>query len=115
MMTRMNTQMAKAKNASNFLWLILVSTGLLYSCNNSRASSDESTVVYTIKGVTIVLTDNGNLKSQLAFNTVAEEDFDMEFTTAGTDKAIPTAYAEVAPPFAGRVLKSNIRLGQKVD
>src|SRR5690606_37556679 len=58
---------------------------------------------------------NGNLKSQLAFNTVAEEDFVMEFTTAGTVKAIPTAYAEVAPPFAGRVLKSYIRLGQKVD
>ena len=114
-MTRMNTQMAKAKNASNFLWLILVSTGLLYSCNNSRESSDESTVRYTIKGDTIVLADNGNLKSQLAFNTVAEEDFVMEFTTAGTVKAIPTAYAEVAPPFAGRVLKSYIRLGQKVD
>lgn len=114
-MTRMNTQMAKAKNASNFLWLILISTGLLYSCNNSRESSDESTVGYTIKGDTIVLADNGNLKSQLAFNTVAEEDFVMEFTTAGTVKAIPTAYAEVAPPFAGRVLKSYIRLGQKVD
>lgn len=36
-------------------------------------------------------------------------------TTAGTVKAIPNFYAEIAPPFAGRVLKSHVRLGQKVQ
>lgn len=109
----MNTQMAKAKNANYLLGLLLV--GLLYSCSDSREGSRESTVGYTIKGDTIVLADNGNLKSQLTLDTVAEQDFVMEFTTAGTVRAIPTAYAEIAPPFAGRVLKSYVRLGQKVD
>jgi len=38
----------------------------------------------------------------------------MEFSTSGVVKAIPTNYAEIASPFAGRITKSFVRLGQKV-
>lgn len=108
--------MAEAKNANYLVWLTLVSIGLLYSCSNSsERNNTEQVTGYTIKGDTIMLADNANLKSQLDFATVVEQDILMELTTAGTVRAIPTAYAEIAPPFAGRVLKSYVRLGQKVN
>lgn len=112
----MTTQMAKAKYAKYLVWLTLVSIGLLYSCSNSsERNNTEQVTGYTIKGDTIMLADNANLKSQLDFTTVVEQDFLMELTTAGTVRTIPTAYAEIAPPFAGRILKSYVRLGQKVN
>lgn len=37
-----------------------------------------------------------------------------EVEAAGTVKPIPTQYAYIAPPFAGRVVKSHIKLGQTV-
>lgn len=115
-MNRMTTQMAKAKNANYLLWSTLISIGLLYSCSNSSESNNTEQVTgYTIKGDTIRFADNAKLKSQLDFATVVEQDILMELTTAGTVRAIPTAYAEIAPPFAGRVLKSYVRLGQKVN
>ncbi|MCS6833212.1 MAG: efflux RND transporter periplasmic adaptor subunit [Flammeovirgaceae bacterium] len=43
------------------------------------------------------------------------EDFRMEIVTAGTVKAIPHLYAEIAPPFSGRVTNVHLRLGMKTQ
>lgn len=97
-----------------FLLLTTMSSYLFYSCNNAKEDSRENTPNYTIKGDTVVLTKNSNIISSLKFSTIAEQNFRREMTTAGTVRTIPNAYAEIAPPFAGRVLKSYVKLGQKV-
>ncbi|PZP44090.1 efflux RND transporter periplasmic adaptor subunit [Pedobacter chinensis] len=110
------TQTNKVRsNITALLLLAVTSSFLLHSCGNSKEEDHGHTAGYTIKGDTVVLTENSNIKSKLNFSTVAEQDFVMELTTAGIVRAIPTAYAEIAPPFAGRVLKSYVRLGQKVN
>ncbi|NAW51093.1 efflux RND transporter periplasmic adaptor subunit [Elizabethkingia argentiflava] len=99
-----------------FLLLLSVAIScLLYSCNDSKKNKEEFSDGYTLKGDTIVLAGNSNIKPRLNFSTISEQYFVMELTTAGIVRAIPTAYAEIAPPFAGRVLKSYVRLGQKVQ
>lgn len=97
-----------------FLLLTAISLYLLYSCSNAKEDSSENTTGYAIKGDTVVLTKNSNIISSLKFSTIAEQNFRGEMTTAGTVRTIPNAYAEIAPPFAGRVLKSYVKLGQKV-
>jgi cobalt-zinc-cadmium efflux system membrane fusion protein len=54
------------------------------------------------------------LLKHIKTETVTETDFQAVFKTAGTVRAVPSRYAEVAPPFAGRVLKSYVQLGQRV-
>ena len=36
-------------------------------------------------------------------------------TTTGIVKAIPNKYAQIASPFAGRIIKSFVKLGQHVS
>ena len=92
---------------------IVVLIILLGSCNSSNNA--EETKNYIIEGETISLPENSNILPRIKVDTVIEEQFQLELFTAGTVKAIPNNYAEIAPPFAGRVLKSYVRLGQSVS
>lgn len=96
----------------NNLITLLVLSILVSACNN-KSSNDEAKN-YTVQGDTVLLSENSNIKTRIKTITVAEEAFRLELVSAGTVKAIPNNYAEIAPPFAGRVLKSYVRLGQKV-
>lgn len=86
----------------NNLITLLVLSILVSACNN-KSSNDEAKN-YQVQGDTILLTDNSNIKTHIKTITVAEEAFRLELISAGTVKAIPNNYAEIAPPFAGRVL-----------
>jgi len=98
-------------------WLIFITLSTLFiqACGNTKEESQEHNTGYTIQGDTIQLTENSNIKSKLQFTPITEQEVAMELTTAGVVKTIPTSYAEIAAPFAGRVLKSFIKLGQKVN
>ncbi len=80
-----------------------------------RIEKQETKANYIIKGDTITIPDNSNLKSKINVESVMGESFQMQFITAGTVKAIPTQYAEIAPPFSGRVTKSYLKLGMKTS
>ncbi|WP_306349771.1 efflux RND transporter periplasmic adaptor subunit [Flavobacterium sp. '19STA2R22 D10 B1'] len=88
-------------------------TLFIFSCK--KHVDDIPTVNYTIKDHVISLPPKSNLLSKLKTYTVAEESFRMEMTSTGTVKTIPNNYAEIAPPFSGRILKSFVRLGQVVQ
>lgn len=96
------------------LFLVVASSSILSSCSHPKEDNHRDTMGYTITGDTIVLAENATIKSKLHFRTVTEQDFSMELTAAGIVSAIPTAYAEIASPFPGRILKSYIKLGQKI-
>jgi len=101
---------------THFLLIAVISSFLLISCGNAKEDShSHATAEYTIEGNVVLLNESSNIKSSLKLETIAEQDFIREMTTAGTVSTIPTAYAEIAPPFAGRVLKSYVKLGQKIN
>ncbi len=86
---------------------------LLVSCGGKNDAGTETTI-FQLQGDTITVKAESQVLNSLSYHTVVEEDYSFELTTAGTVRAIPTQYAVIAPPFAGRVLTSSVRLGQKV-
>lgn len=95
------------------LLLYLLPAFLFAGCH-TRTNDDEVASAVTLKGDTLHIHENSPILSRLATETVECEPYRMVFTTSGVVKAIPSQYAAIASPFAGRITKSCVRLGQKV-
>jgi len=94
---------------------LLICAGLLASCNGS-AHSDESAAYNEVKvvGDTLVVPETSTIASKMVCDTVDESSYSATLSTTGVVRAIPSAYAEVSAPFAGRVVRSLVRIGQHV-
>ena len=86
---------------------------VLCACHSHEQASEVASSI-TLKGDTIHIGEASPVLSRLALDTVRRAPYRMEFTTSGVVKAIPSHYAEIASPFAGRIVNSCVRLGQKV-
>ncbi len=85
----------------------------LTSCNSkSSLQQDESLALH---GDTIVVPVNSNLAEKLNTEEITSELYSVEVSTFGIVRAIPNNYAEIAAPFAGRITRSFIKLGQHVE
>lgn len=82
------------------------------SCSSHK--TEEETTQFRVSGDTVYVTNKSDLAGKLKTETIKPQPFRLQVTTAGVVKAIPTQYAEIAPPFPGRVLKSYVSLGMKV-
>ncbi|WP_175636567.1 efflux RND transporter periplasmic adaptor subunit [Pedobacter ghigonis] len=91
--------------------LICLLTLFLFSCQDKQAET--SIANYTLQGDTVIVSSKSNLTSKLKTQLIHDEPYRLQMLTAGTVKAIPTQYAEIAPPFSGRVVKSYLRLGMR--
>ena len=72
-------------------------------------------IPYQFVGDTVRVSDQRLLNEKVKLAQVSEELVAREVSTAGTIQAIPTQYAYIAPPFAGRVVRSYIKLGEQVQ
>lgn len=86
---------------------------ILTSCKNNNPSNDASDVVSI--GDTVSVSDQAIVNSKIKLVTIEPKNFSAEFNTTGTVKAISGQIAEISPLFDGRVTKSFIKLGQKVN
>ncbi|MCT6868527.1 MAG: efflux RND transporter periplasmic adaptor subunit [Apibacter sp.] len=93
--------------------LILGVCLITYSCH--KQNTEEEKPEYIVRGNTIILTDNSNIKNHLKVEPVNKEWLSPDLSTVGIVRAIPTGYAEIVPPFAGRITQSFVKLGQKVN
>lgn len=93
--------------------LILGVCLITYSCH--KQNTEEEKPEYIVRGNTIILTDNSNIKNHLKVEPVNREWLSPDLSTVGIVRAIPTGYAEIIPPFAGRITQSFVKLGQKVN
>lgn len=101
----------KNNRQSYLTGIAMVIIGMTGACKQQIAK--ETAADFTLKGDVVTVPENSVLKSKLKFITVDTEPYRMQMMTAGTVKAIPTQFAEIAPPFQGRVTKSYIKLGMK--
>ena len=93
--------------------IVCILVGQLISCNSIENSQDAGTFV--IKNDTVFLYSfSENLKSLVALSEVSVQSEQLEIITAGRIQAIPTQFAYVASPFAGRINRCYVKLGQKV-
>lgn len=93
--------------------IFIIITALTTAC--SQTSTTKDTVNYIMKGDTIIIPDKSILKGKLKIETVKSQPYQFKLTTTGIVKAIPNKYAQVASPFAGRIVKSYVKLGQHVS
>lgn len=101
----------KAVNNRFLVILMLPVSIILSSCMTS--SSSDSLENFIIRGDTVFVPNESIVAEKIKLLTVHEEDYKREMITAGTVKAIPNLYAEIAPPFSGRVTKVYLKLGMQ--
>lgn len=63
---------------------------------------------------TVTVSAGSPVLSKLIIEEALEEPFSSEFRTVGTVQAETGRFAEVCPPFDGRIMNSSVRLGRRV-
>lgn len=84
----------------------------LMSCNtkmNSPQNNNTATKSGALEGSVA-----SNLKEKIKVRKIKQELYRTDVSTFGIVQAIPNNYAELAAPFAGRVTRSFVKLGQAV-
>lgn len=93
--------------------ILLLLGGCMLQTACHRVQDAPETVNYYFRNDTVCV-QNPVWKQQLKTTEAVSVGFSKEVVTAGTVRPIPTEYASISSPFAGRVLRSNIRIGQQV-
>ncbi|MDH6357510.1 efflux RND transporter periplasmic adaptor subunit [Parabacteroides sp. PF5-9] len=85
---------------------------LLAACGSQDATKENGPL--RVEGETIIVEGNSPILKQIVVEKTQLEEFSSEFRTVGTVRPVSGKYAEITPPFAGRVSKSFVQLGQRV-
>ncbi|QGK73447.1 efflux RND transporter periplasmic adaptor subunit [Flavobacterium sp. SLB02] len=101
----------KTLNQNSILFLIAMT--ILIACNDKKTTIEKDN--YSVQNDTILVPETSTIAPKLKLETVKSELYQSELITAGTVKAIPNFYAEIAPPFSGRVTKVYLKLGMKTQ
>ena len=88
---------------------------MLSACGNRSGNDEASNKFFTIEGNQITVPENSPVLQQIKIQPAETAEYQPSFSASGTVKAIPSHYAEIAAPFAGRITRSFVRLGQKVS
>ncbi len=83
------------------------------ACHHNTRHDDEIKVPTT--GDTLVIPSNSSITAKLKTEKITPELYRNKIITSGIVKAIPNKYAEIAAPFSGRIIRSFVSLGQKVE
>ena len=95
--------------------LTLTSVLCLLACTQNTAKDDAISTDVVWNGDTITLKENSPIIDQIITQKALLQDFSAEFRTVGTVRPVAGQLAEITSPFAGRIVKSYIKLGQKVS
>lgn len=99
------------KKSNIVLFSLLYGGCLLAGCRHHTEIYEDS--VYKIEGDTVKISGS-SLAENIKIAEVEPVSYSKEIVTSGTIQPIPTQYANIAPPFAGRVVKSCVHMGQQV-
>lgn len=86
----------------------------LCSCGNNKGEKEDTQEVTITNDIITVMPTSPILK-KIQIQTIDEGTYRPQFSTSGVVKAIPSNYAEISTPFAGRIVKSFIKLGETVS
>lgn len=95
--------------------LLIGISSLFVFCKDNQTTGGSLEETYTIEQGGIHVPKHSVWHPHIHTNVVAQEWHHFELTTTAVVRTIPTQYAEIAPPFSGRILQSFVTLGQKVS
>ncbi|MEG0789587.1 MAG: efflux RND transporter periplasmic adaptor subunit [Alistipes sp.] len=87
---------------------------LLCGCGHSNSAQSDTKDI-SIANDVITVSKTAPVIQKIKTEKVVSSGYQAQFSTSGMVKAIPTSYAEIATPFAGRIVRSFVRLGQSVN
>ncbi len=92
----------------------MLSIGLVaVSCQKEIKPAEADSLF--IENDCIIVPDSSSILSRIRCEYAKDTIRDRQLTVSGVVKAIPNAYANIASPFAGRITKSFVHLGQNVS
>jgi membrane fusion protein, heavy metal efflux system len=94
-------------------FLLFLISALIVACQNNT-KQDAIKAIQTIPD-SIIVAGNPGLIKKIKTAKVISEPYVKKIVTSGVVKAIPNNYAEIASPFSGRITRSFVSLGQKVE
>lgn len=83
------------------------------ACDRTQTAATSPELSY--RGDTVIVAENSPVRKKIEVQTAHLEPFASEFKTVGTVRPVAGKYAEIAAPFAGRVMHSFVHLGQRVQ
>jgi len=86
---------------------------LLASCHSNVKKDDSSNIKNMCD--TIVIAENSAINKKVELLKIESQEYSNEFNTTGSVSAIAGKIADVSVPFDGRIIKSFVKLGQKVS
>jgi cobalt-zinc-cadmium efflux system membrane fusion protein len=87
---------------------------VLSGCGNRSGNDDAGGKQFIVEGNQITVPEDAPVLHNIKIRPAETGSYQLAFSAAGTVRAIPSQYAEIASPFAGRIVKSFVRLGQKI-
>ncbi|MEI2274601.1 efflux RND transporter periplasmic adaptor subunit [Sphingobacterium sp. ML3W] len=87
---------------------------IMQACNPQSTVPTEDSAALHFAGDTLTINAHAPLLSKIKCTTVIQQPHQLKFNTAAMVKIIPNSYVEIPMPFAGRVVRSYVSLGQKV-
>jgi membrane fusion protein, heavy metal efflux system len=94
-------------------FLLFCISAIVVACNNN--SKPDATVNIQPIADTIIIPQNSHIIDKIKTVKVVSEQYQKKIITSAIVRAIPNNYAEIASPFSGRIIKSFVSLGQKVE
>lgn len=85
---------------------------LMSACSHKETAKES--LPFRMEGETIVVEESSPILKHIVVEKVEPERFSSEFRTVGTVRPVSGKLAEITPPFAGRITRSQVRLGQQV-
>ncbi len=95
------------------VYIFISATIFIAACNSSGKA--KKLPAYSYNNDTIQLLDRNLYKDKIIIDTVTSVLYRTRLSISGIVKSIPNSYAEIASPFSGRIVRSFVRLGQKVE
>lgn len=83
------------------------------ACQNNTGQGETEKIQSS--GNTITIPAHSYLIGKIKTAKVVQGPYQNKIITSGIVKAIPNNYAEIASPFSGRIIRSFVSLGQKVN
>lgn len=84
------------------------------SCKTKNQNSEAEQAVISISGDTVLVNEKSPVLDHLITQKSSVQDFSAGFSAVGIVRPVSGKLAEIATPFAGRIFKTYVRLGQKV-
>ena len=94
----------------SFILIISLSCSQVKNSNDNKLDNQ-----ITVSGDFVNVPENSTVFSKISLHTVDKQEYKTQSATTGTVKTLSGCLAEISSPFEGRVIKSFVKLGQKVS